>query len=90
MSLTIKRKNAYAEKQAANDSKIGKIQTDIETQQTISKNLDFAQSLADEANRMRNEEIAKLQAKHDSLKEEINKLEGADFTSEYFAEILGQ
>lgn len=39
---------------------------------------------------MRNEEIAKLQAKHDSLKEEINKLEGADFTSEYFAEILGQ
>lgn len=88
MSLTIQRRDAYAAKQAKNAVSRAQIETDMETQKTISKNLNFATELANEAQRMREEEIAQLQAKHDALKEEISKLEGLEFTKEYFAELL--
>ena len=88
MSLTIQRRDAYVAKQAKNAGSKAQIQTDMETQKTISKNLNFATELANEAQRMREEEIAQLQGKHNALKEEIAKLEGLEFTKEYFAELL--
>ena len=64
------------------------IATDIETQQTIAKNLDFCSELAEEAARMRAEEIAALQHKHDMLKGELKKFQDVNFTQEYFQELL--
>lgn len=88
MSLTIQRRDAYIAKQSKNSGSKAQIQTDMETQKTISKNLNFATELANEAQRMRDVEIAQLSAKHESLKEEIAKLEGVEFTKEYFSELL--
>ncbi len=53
------------------------------------KNLEFGEELKDEANRMRREEIATLNQKHDSLKEEMSKIEEklANFAKDYFAEL---
>ena len=88
MSLTIKKKDHLARKQAQNDKSIAEIETEIETQQTISKNLEFSDELAEEAARLRSEEIKSLQDKHDMLKEEIAKFDGVNFTAEYFKDLL--
>lgn len=44
--------------------------------------------LKKEADRMRNDEIATLQTKHDMLKAEIEKITEKDFVQEYFASLL--
>jgi len=60
----------------------------VATWKTISDNLAFGTMLKAEAERMRNEEIKVLQAKHDMLKEEIAKIEEKDFVQDYFASLL--
>ena len=74
-------------KQAKNDKAIADIETEIDTQKTIAENLNFSDELAEEAARMRAEEIHELQEKHDMLKEQIAKYEGVNFIDEYFKDL---
>lgn len=89
MSLTTKRMTGFERKQAKSDESISEIQTQMETYQAISKNLDFHKELTNEADRMRTCEIALMQKKHDSLKGEMTAME-KDFVAEYFASLFSQ
>ena len=88
MSIITRKRNNFQKKQAVNQISIDQIQTDVETQATISQNLDFHKELSDEAARMRSNEITQLQEKHNQLKTEIGKIEGKDFVQDYFADLL--
>ena len=90
IALLTHQKAKYSRRVEGIAAKIADAQTQIDTQESIKKNLDFHLELRKEAQRMRDQEIATLQIKHDNLKGqmEIIKKEDADFIADYFKDFL--
>lgn len=88
MAISIRKMKGIEKSLAGTNEKNKTLQVQVDTFETISKNLAFGEQLKAEAERMRKEEIAVLQRKHESLKEEIAKIKDVDFVKEYFASLL--
>jgi len=88
MAISIRKKNGLEKSLAGTSERNKGLQVNVDTWETISKNLEFGKMLKAEAERMRNEEIAVLQKKHEELKTEIGKIKDVDFVKEYFAALL--
>lgn len=88
MAISLRKMKGIEKSLAGTNEKNKALQVQVDTYETISKNLAFGEQLKAEAERMRKEEIAVLQRKHESLKEEIAKIKDVDFVKEYFASLL--
>ena len=90
IALLSHQKEKYTRRVTGIAQKIADAQTLIDTQEAIKKNLDFHEELRQEAQRMKDQEIATLQIKHDNLKAQMSKIqkEDADFIADYFKEIM--
>jgi len=88
MGISIRKMNGLQKGINATVERNKELDVKVTTWKTISDNLAFGTMLKSEADRMRNEEIATLQKKHDMLKEEIEKIESKDFVQDYFSSLL--
>ena len=88
MGISIRKMNGLTKGLKVTEDRNKQLQVKATTYQTISDNLAFGPMLKNEADRMRNDEIATLQTKHDMLKAEIEKITEKDFVQEYFASLL--
>lgn len=87
MGFTIRKKIGLEKKILGSTKRINEWQTEQETYEMIAENLEFGKKMAAEATRMREQEIAVLQTKFETLESAIADREGVDFVAEYFEDI---